>query len=536
MRDFAELFLQLDQTTKTNAKIEALVAYFASAPEADKLWAVALFAHRRPKRTVTTAQLRAWAAEAAGVPLWLFEASYHTVGDLAETIALLLPETPVTAPDGAGLADWIARIRALAPLDEARKKAVVLQAWQCLDARGRFLFNKIITGGFRVGVSDKIVVRALSRCTEQPENVVAHRLMGQWSPDTTTFAELLTGEQLADDASKPYPFCLAHPLDDLPENLGDPAQWLAEQKWDGIRGQLVVRRGGHYLWSRGEELITQKFPEYQALAEGLPDGTVLDGEILPWADGRPLPFSVLQTRIGRKTVSKKLLADAPCIFMAYDLLELDGRDFRARPLRERRAALEELGAALPPGLPFRLSGSVVFAEWAQLREARANARDQHSEGLMLKHLDSAYHTGRRRGDWWKWKVDALTVDAVMLYAQAGHGRRANLYTDYTFAVWHGEELVPFAKAYSGLTDAEIREVDAWIKKNTLERFGPVRSVRPELVMEIAFEGINASARHKSGIALRFPRIARWRKDKKIKDADTLASLKNLLDRKGAAET
>jgi DNA ligase-1 len=529
MRAFAELFLELDRATGTNAKIAALAEYFSSAGDADKLWAVALFSHRRPKRTVTTTQLRAWAAEAAGIPLWLFETSYHTVGDLAETIALLMPDAPQREPDEQGLADWIERVRSLGPLDEEQKKAEVHRAWRSLDARGRFLFNKLLTGGFRVGVSEKIVVKALSRCTGLAENVVAHRLMGNWSPDGTTFSDLLTGERGGDADSRPYPFCLAHALDESPELLGPPSEWLAEWKWDGIRGQLVMRGGAHYLWSRGEELITAKFPEYLSLAEHLPDGTVLDGEILPWADGRPLPFSLLQTRIGRKTVSKKHLSECPCVFVAYDLLEYGGRDLRESSLRERRATLEALAALIPAEIPFRLSEPVAFDDWAILRAERAGSRDRHCEGLMLKRLDSPYRTGRRRGDWWKWKVDALTVDAVMLYAQAGHGRRANLYSDYTFAVWDGDQLVPFAKAYSGLTDAEIGEVDSWIKKNTLDRFGPVRSVRPELVMEIAFEGINTSARHKSGVALRFPRIARWRKDKKASEADTLATLKKLLE-------
>lgn len=528
MRAFAELFLHLDQTTKTNAKIAVLVAYFQAAPEADKLWAVALFSHRRPKRTVTTTQLRAWAAELSGTPPWLFEASYHMVGDLAETIALLLPDTAGHSPNG--LSAWINYIRDLAPLDESGKKAAVFDAWQHLDTPGRFLFNKIITGGFRVGVSEKIVIKALAICTEQDENLVAHRLMGDWSPDSTTFSGLLSGRQASDDHSKPYPFCLAHALDTAPETLGTPSEWLAEHKWDGIRGQLVVRGGQYFLWSRGEELVTDKFPEYLPLAESLPEGTVLDGEILPWsAEGHPLPFAVLQTRIGRKTVTKKQLSEAPCIFMAYDLLEKNGQDLREQPLSARRAALDALAETLPKGLPFRVSAAVPFSDWESLAAERARARTMFSEGLMLKRLDSGYTPGRRRGNWWKWKVAPLTVDAVLLYAQAGHGRRANLFTDYTFAVWDGDALVPFAKAYSGLTDAEIVAVDAWIKQNTLERFGPVRSVRPELVMEIAFEGINPSPRHKSGVALRFPRIHRWRQDKQAKEADTLNALKKLME-------
>lgn len=526
MKHFGDLFEALDQTTKTNEKVAALEHWFRTADEADRLWGIALLSHRRPRRTVTTTQLRQWAAEVAGVPEWLFEESYHVVGDLAETIALLLP--PPSESSGQSLAFWIRHLQSIGALEEDDKRSAITEAWNQMEARERFLFNKLITGGFRIGVSQKLMVRALSKATGVGENELAHRLMGNWEPGSTTFEALVFAENPTEDASRPYPFYLAYPLEDAPESLGNIADWQAEYKWDGIRGQVIVRKGEVFVWSRGEELVTDKFPEYNILADLLPDGTVLDGEILTWKDGAPLPFQTLQTRIGRKNVGKATLEKAPVILMAYDLLEWRCEDVRDKPLAWRRNILEQLMEEVGENAVLRLSPTVVVEDWEALARARMDARDLQTEGLMLKRKDSPYESGRKRGSWWKWKVSPLTVDAVMIYAQRGHGRRANLYTDYTFAVWDGDVLVPFAKAYSGLTDAEIREVDRFIKANTLERFGPVRSVKAELVFEIAFEGIQASPRHKSGIALRFPRIARWRKDKPAGEAGRIEDLRGLI--------
>jgi DNA ligase-1 len=527
MRRFAQLYQRLDQTTKTNDKVEAMARYFAEAPPHDRLWLVALLSHRRPKRGVNTTLLRQWAAEYADTPQWLFEEAYHVVGDLAETIALALPP-PTLAHEGS-LSYWIDYLRRLSEVEEPERRERVLHAWRGLDKMERFVFNKLITGAFRVGVSQKLMTRALARYTGEDENKLAHRLMGDWSPLDTTFDDLLLHGDPSEDQSKPYPFYLAYALEEAPEQLGDPAEWQAEQKWDGIRGQLIVRKGELFLWSRGEELITNKFPEFHPLATRLPDGTVIDGEIMPWAEGRPLSFQVLQTRIGRKNLSKQALRQAPAIMMAYDLLEWQGRDLRRRPLRERRALLEDLLARHAASGVLRLSKLLTFEAWDQLQAERDLARQKGSEGLMLKRRESSYKSGRKKGDWWKWKIDPYTIDAVMIYAQRGHGRRANLYTDFTFAVWDGEELTPFAKAYSGLTDAEFQEITNWVRRNTLERFGPVRAVRPILVFEIAFEGIQPSARHKSGVALRFPRIIRWRRDKPAAEADTLRELRSLMD-------
>lgn len=526
MRQFAQLFTQLDQTTRINNKVAALAQYFAEADDRDKLWTVAMLSHRRPKRTVNTTRLRAWAAEYAGIPLWLFEESYGVVGDLAETIALVAPAPEETHDES--LTYWVNYIKELDKLEEEEKRERVLHAWRGMDKTERIVFNKLITGSFRIGVSQKLMTRALSQYTGIEESSLAHRLMGNWTPSDTTFKELILEKDPLEDVSKPYPFYLAYALEEEPHELGDTGEWLAERKWDGIRGQLIVREGELFVWSRGEELVTDKFPEYHPLADILPDGTVMDGEIMPWKDGRPLSFQVLQTRIGRKNITKNILKKAPVVMIVYDLLEWEGLDIRQKPLRERRALLEQCLKDNPSGGILLLSETVPFDDWETLREERENARQHRSEGVMLKRLDSPYKSGRRKGDWWKWKVDPLMIDAVMIYAQRGSGRRANLFTDFTFAVWDGENLVPFTKAYSGLKDAEFRQITNWVRRNTVERYGPVRAVKPTYVFEIAFEGIQPSNRHKSGVALRFPRISRWRKDKPIEEANTLEDLHQLL--------
>jgi DNA ligase-1 len=378
-------------------------------------------------------------------------------------------------------------------------------------------------------VSGGLVERALALATGVPEGAIAHRLTGGWEPTAEFFARLCAEDVRDTDVSRPYPFYLAYPLEAPVESLGDPTEWLAEWKWDGIRSQLVRRAGRTFLWSRGDELLNGRFPEVEEPASFLPDGTVLDGELLPWEADRPLAFAQLQRRIGRKALTRKVLDEVPVALLGYDLLELAGEDLRPLPLAERRRRLEALLARTPSGGRLVLSRAVPGGDWPALAEARGRARELGAEGLMLKRLGSAYGVGRRKGDWWKWKVEPYAVDAVLMYAQAGSGRRAGLFTDYTFGVWEGDRLVAFAKAYSGLTDAEIRKVDAFIRRNTVEKHGPVRVVRPELVFELAFEGIQASPRHKSGVAVRFPRIARWRTDKRPEDADTLATVRSLLE-------
>ncbi|MDX1753944.1 MAG: ATP-dependent DNA ligase [Salinimicrobium sediminis] len=527
MNEFAALIRELDSTNKTTVKVAALTRYFQRVANNDKVWAIAILSHRRPPRPVNTTLLRTFAAELANIPLWLFEESYHIVGDLAETIALVIP--PAEESSEKSLTQYLEEIIDLKAATEAEKKEYLHENWAALNYYERFVFTKLITGSFRIGVSQKLMTRALSKATDIDEDVLAYKLMGDWDPQKITFQKLILEENEEDFLSKPYPFYLAYAIEVEPRELGDPSEWSAEHKWDGIRSQVVIRNREIFVWSRGEELVTDKYPEFSSFLEIIPDGTVIDGEILPFPDGDIGTFNDLQTRIGRKTISKALLSKTPVILKAYDLLEWEGKDIRTLPFLERRKILEQLHARVASeNLPFHLSETISFANWEEATAERERAREVKSEGLMLKRWDSPYLVGRKKGDWWKWKVEPLTVDAVLTYAMRGHGRRSNLFTDYTFALWQDEELVTFAKAYSGLTDAEFRQVDAWIKRNTLERFGPVRSVKPELVFEIAFEGIAESKRHKSGVATRFPRILRWRQDKKIEEANTIEELKQLI--------
>nr|WP_314540270.1 ATP-dependent DNA ligase [uncultured Massilia sp.] len=538
MREFARLYAELDETTATNRKLEALQNYFSHAAPENAAWAVYFLAGGKPRQAVPSKLLRQYAIEYAGLDEWLFDESYAAVGDTAETIAHILP-APKRHSD-IGLAVWMEeRIGPLRGADPGTIRAALFEYWDELTWRERFLFVKLIGGGFRVGVSKLLVTRALAAIAAVDAKLIAQRLMG-WTdgrvkPTAAGFLQLIAAQ--SDDEYKqrgghPYPFFLAHQLNADPSTLGDMGNWQVEWKYDGIRAQLVRRGGQSFLWSRGEDLITERFPELAALS--LPEGTVVDGEVLVWAGDAPAPFADLQKRIGRKTLSAKLLAELPAVLLAYDLLELDGVDLRGLPQHERRALLETLvtGAAQPQ---LRISPLVSADSWEDLGKLRAESRARGVEGMMLKARDAQYGVGRTKdvGTWWKWKIDPYAVDAVLIYAQAGSGRRASLYTDYTFAVWDGEgeerKLVPFAKAYSGLTDAEIRQVDNAIRKTTVEKFGPVRSVKPTMVFEIGFEGIALSTRHKAGIAVRFPRILRRRDDKPVEEADTLDTLKGLLD-------
>ncbi|MNM26477.1 putative DNA ligase-like protein [compost metagenome] len=551
MRAFATLYLRLDATTSSNTKLQALREYFAQAPAEDAAWAVYFLAGGRPRQLVPTRVLRELASALAGLPDWLFEESYQAVGDLAETISLVLPEHHHASD--AGLAEWVEDrllpLRGL-PADALYQQLPAL--WAQLDRPSLMLCLKLITGSFRVGVSKLLVTRALAQLADLDAKRVAQRLVGYTDishrPTAASYQKLVAAES-ADEHSQrggqPYPFFLAHalqaPLEHFDSLLGPPSDWQIEWKWDGIRAQVVKRDGQLWVWSRGEELVTERFPELHTLAQDLPDGIVLDGEILVWKPGATAdapavqPFALLQQRLGRKTLGKKLLSDAPVVLQAYDLLEWQGEDWRSRPQHERRQQLERVLDAYPLA-PVRVSPLLEGADWAELARQREQSRSLGVEGLMLKQREALYGVGRTKdmGTWWKWKIDPFSVDAVLIYAQRGHGRRASLYSDYTFAVWDApagapeRALVPFAKAYSGLSDAEMRKVDAIIRKTTVETFGPVRSVKPTLVFELGFEGIALSKRHKSGIAVRFPRMLRWRLDKPVDEADDLTSLQALL--------
>ena len=492
MKQFAELIATIDHSNKTNVKVNAMADYFNKAPDADKVWTIAILSHRRPPRPVNSTQIRHWAAEQAEIPLWLFEESYHIVGDLAETVALVLPQQQ--DDNQQSLSGIIQDIIKLKPYEEADKKEYMLRMWNRLDYYERFVFTKLITGGFRIGVSQKLMTRALSQSTDIEEDVLAFKLMGDWKPATITFNQLILAPDDQASLSRPYPFYLAYAIEDSTQEE-NAADYYFEHKWDGIRAQIIIRDDQVFIWSRGEELVTDRYPELHQLKDKLSNGTVLDGEILPFPDGELGSFKDLQQRIGRKKVSKKKVQDA---LLSTNILHL--------------------------------TQVYSFPDWSSAARERARAREFRSEGLMVKKKDGVYRVGRKKGDWWKWKSDPLTIDAVLIYAMRGHGRRSNLFTDYTFAVWDDEKqnLITFAKAYSGLTDKEFRQMDTWIKKNTIDKFGPIRSVTPHHVFEIAFEGIAYSKRHKSGVATRFPRIQRWRTDKPIEEANTLSELKQMI--------
>lgn len=528
MKAFAELYAALDSTTRTNEKIAALVRYLREAPPEDAVWAIHFLIGRRPKRLIESRKVWEWAIEEAGIPEWLFGECINAAGDFAETIALLLP--PPQASSARPLHEWIEEwLLPLRMRDDAGQRDTLLWAWRQLEDLQRFVWNKLLTGEFRVGASQKLVVRAVAEASGVDANTIAHRLMGDWQPTREFAAQLLSSETRDASSSHPYPFCLAAPLEGSVEALGPVGNWLIEWKWDGIRCQLIRRNTRTFLWSRGEELITGRFPEIEAAAAWLHDGAVLDGEVLCWKDGAPLPFAQLQRRIGRKDLSARILSEAPVSLVVYDVLELDGADVRGQPLRWRRERLAEIAARVSAaGAPLILSPEVHAGSWEELAKLRDESRARSVEGFMLKRLESTYQAGRHRGDWWKWKIDPYSVDAVLIYAQHGSGKRASLFTDYTFGIWDGPQLVPFAKAYSGLTDEEIRDVDAFVRANTFERHGPVHAVKPQLVFELAFEAIQRSTRHRSGIAVRFPRMARWRRDKKPEDADTLETVRALL--------
>jgi DNA ligase-1 len=526
MKFFSQLFYDLDQTNSTNDRIRLIKEYFDQVSEEDKLWTLALFTGRRPKRQINSTWMWLWAAECANIPLWLMEESHSQVGDFSELVSLIVPQKINTIE--VSLSEWMKRLISMKYASEEEKKRFITDAWFQFDQQEKFVFNKLMSAAFRVGVSKSNVIKALALHTTLPESFLAHRLMGNWDPQTIAFDELISYNAETEDISKPYPFCLAYALESSLEGLGDPNQWQVEWKWDGIRGQMISRRGNFFIWSRGEELVTEKFPELTLVAKSLPDGTVVDGEIMPFRDKKPLGFQILQTRIGRKNITAKNLKEAPVAFIAYDLIEWEGKDLREQPMEIRRRTLEQLIAACNMKDLFIPSPLVHFHSWDDLAEQRRLSRENISEGLMLKKKDSPYLVGRKKGYWWKWKIDPYTIDAVLIYAQTGSGFRSGLFTDYTFALWDEEKLVPFAKAYSGLTNEEIREVDRFVKQNTLERFGPVRTVKPELVFELAFEGIALSSRHKSGVAVRFPRIHRWRKDKKSSEADALETLKKMI--------
>lgn len=527
MKRFAALYRELDRSTGTLDKRAALVAYFRQAPPEDAAWALWLLSGGKLSRIANTRELHEWVVEESGLAAWLVEESHAHVGDLAETLSLLLDEPRHATPERP-LSEWIERhLLPVANQAPELRRAAVVEGWRTLPVDERLLFNKLLTGALRVGASQRLVQQALAELSGLDIALIAQRMLGAWTPTPRFLQDLLSPQPLASDRRQPYPFFLASPLEGEPSSLGAIDDWLLEWKWDGIRLQLLRRGGEVVLWSRGEERLDGRFPEIEAVAATLPFDAVLDGELLGWREGDvPLPFTALQTRIQRRKPGPKVLADTPARVLAYDLLELHGQDLREQPLHERRRLLEDVVGHFG-GHGIVASPRVHAHDWSEAASLREQARGRGVEGLMLKRAASPYRAGRRRGDWWKWKIDPLTVDAVLMYAQPGSGRRSMLHTDYTFGVWDGDALVPVAKAYSGLDDGEILALDRWIRANTLERFGPVRVVPAQHVFELGFEAVNRSTRHKSGIAVRFPRILRWRHDKPPPEADRLDTLKAL---------
>jgi DNA ligase 1 len=546
MQRFTQLFQQIDATTSTNQKVAALQRYFQQEAPANAVWALYLLLGKTRKRLITSRVLRDIFLQSCDLPEWLFDECYAQVGDSAEVISLLWatvisPEhhdvnrqdssageqlNQPAAPLQVWMEEIIPQVKGISDPDMLRSQ--VLSWWSGLDATEVFVLNKLLTGAFRVGVSSKLVIKGLAAASGVSEAVLAHRLMGEFHPTVAFYTQLIHPETMARAPSQPYPFFLASPLEEDKFASEDFSRWQAEWKWDGIRAQVLCRAGQVFIWSRGEDLISEQFPELVEHFQTFPDGVVLDGEIVCWGGDRPQDFNALQKRLGRKRVSAKLRQENPAHLIAYDLLEQDGQDLRELPLRDRRARLAALVQSHATPDWVTLSTVVPVASLDELRSQREAARQQGAEGLVIKALDSPYLVGRKRGYWWKYKVEPMSLDAVLIYAQAGSGKRANLFTDYTFALWRDAELVPFAKAYSGLDNAEINQLDKWIRQHTIEKFGPVRSVEPIQVFEIGFEGISQSNRHKSGIAVRFPRILRWRTDKPAAEADTIESAIALL--------
>ena len=527
MKNFASLFHDLDGMTKTNDRLDRLVSYFNEADPKDSIWVSWFLSGNRIKGAIKTGELRSFLSERVNLPLWLIEECHDRVGDLAETLSLLAGSS-VTG-ESLGLDQTIRKfLLPLRGMDTEERKKLLYKVWDILSTEEMLPFHKLLTGGFRMGVSKGNLCKALARVGGVEPAVIAQRIAGSWTCDDLSMEDILnpTNEGI-DDMNRPFPFCLASPLQEDTDGLGKLEDWQVEWKWDGIRSQLLTTGGGSgMLWSRGEESIEESFPEILECIPYLPSGLCMDGEILAWGREGLRSFSLLQKRLGRKNPVPVIQRKEPVRFQAYDLLRINGEDLRSQPMEQRRAKLETLLAGIPDHLPIGLSSLVQEKTWDELKARRKESRDRGVEGFMLKRKDSKYETGRVKGSWYKWKIDPYMADMVVVSAQLGHGKRANLYSDYTLAVWsESGELVTVAKAYSGLSNEEIEEVDRFVRKNITGKFGPVRGVRPELVLEIAFEGVRASGRHKSGVALRFPRIHRLRKDKKITDADSLETIR-----------
>ena len=556
-RSFGNLINNLEQCNSTKKKINLISVFIKDIDPRDGSWILLLLMSTRQKRVITGRRLKDILQASFRMPSWLIDDCFAQVGDSAETISLLWPQLKSELTDAniecsevynklfnepkesKPLHWWMETLLpAIKDATETTQNRLILKLWSDIADQDHYLTNKLITGGFRNGVSKGLVVKSIAQAYELDESTVLERLMKPIEINNIWFQELTHPVSInrTDRGAIPYPFYLASPVEIEKIKETPPADWRLEYKWDGIRGQLIKRDTGAYLWSRGEELVNHVFPEIIEMAENLPDGTVLDGEILCWQKDvrKPMAFASLQRRLGRKTVNKKLLKECPTVFLAYDILEHKSIDIRAYNLRDRLKLLESV--QLNYNHPcLVIDNEKEFAEWEELIQLRDRARLEGAEGLMIKKISSHYLSGRKRGYWWKYKHDPMTLDAVLIYAQAGTGKRANLFTDYTFALWDDSnkyskdrKLVTFAKAYSGLNNSELMELDKWIRTHTIERYGPTRVVEQKQIFEIAFEGVMESKRHKCGLAVRFPRIHRWRIDKPVMEADCIEQAQALL--------
>ena len=556
-RSFGNLINNLEQCNSTKKKINLISVFIKDIDPRDGSWILLLLMSSRQKRVITGRRLKDILQASFRMPSWLIDDCFAQVGDSAETISLLWPQLKSELTDAniecsevynklfnepkesKPLHWWMETLLpAIKDATETTQNRLILKLWSDIADQDHYLTNKLITGGFRNGVSKGLVVKSIAKAYKLDESTVLERLMKPIEINNIWFQELTHPVSInrTDRGAIPYPFYLASPVEIEKIKETPPADWRLEYKWDGIRGQLIKRDTGAYLWSRGEELVNHVFPEIIEMAENLPDGTVLDGEILCWQKDvrKPMAFASLQRRLGRKTVNKKLLKECPTVFLAYDILEHKSIDIRAYNLRDRLKLLESV--QLNYNHPcLVIDNEKEFAEWEELIQLRDRARLEGAEGLMIKKISSHYLSGRKRGYWWKYKHDPMTLDAVLIYAQAGTGKRANLFTDYTFALWDNSnknskdrKLVTFAKAYSGLNNSELMELDKWIRTHTIERYGPTRVVEQKQIFEIAFEGVMESKRHKCGLAVRFPRIHRWRIDKPVMEADCIEQAQALL--------
>jgi len=538
MKNFASLFKELDESTRADFKVEAFLNYFKIAHSGDAAWAVSLSLGRKIKQIVPIKKLREWSLELAQIPEWLLAECLDNVGDLAETISLVLPSD--CNSENFPLQTWMEQY--LLPLrnqKEEFQKEKIVAAWRLLNSTERFLWNKLVTGNFHMDISPKLIIKALSIFCGLSERIISIRLTGDWIPSADFFNMLSAPDDNNNAFCNPWPFNPIIKLDQDIEDLGNVNLWIAEWKWNGIRSQIIKRENQVYIWSHDDDLINDLLPELCELGSFLPDGTVIEGIIIPLKNNAPLPESELQKRIAKGYTVKKIVSDIPVSFVAFDLLEFQKEDIRNKSLSQRRIHLKEIFNDISDK-KFILSEIIECNSWEDLKNVKSEARKKSADGLILKRIDSPYFLGNyninisspagvSKTDWYKWKNDPLTIIAVLLYAGVEQGSVPPLFKDYTFALWHEGKLVPFAKTSSGLTDKEIIQVDAFIRKNTLEKFGPVRTVRPELVFELEFDGIHKSSRHKSGLVVLSPRILRWLHDKKIEEAGSLNSLTAIID-------